>query len=65
MDIRDIIRRAGGVTNVAAACGITHASVSVWTRVPPRHVRTVAAMTGIPPHELRPDIFDPPERSAA
>jgi DNA-binding transcriptional regulator YdaS (Cro superfamily) len=64
MDIRSISQRAGGVTKVAAACGIGHPSVSVWTAVPPRHVRTVASMAGLHPHDLRPDLYDPPAAPA-
>lgn len=64
MDITEIIERAGGVTKVARECGLTHPSVSVWTQVPPRHVLTVARLSNLTPHEIRPDIFGAPQEAA-
>ena len=49
------------VTAIAGACGITTQAVSQWERVPPTRVRIVARLTGIPPHVLRPDLYDRPE----
>lgn len=46
---------------VARACGLSHAAVSQWDKVPPLRVRIVAKLSGLAPHEIRPDIFDPPE----
>jgi DNA-binding transcriptional regulator YdaS (Cro superfamily) len=42
--------------------GVAHSTVVRWAanRVPAERVRAVADATGIPPHELRPDIFPPP-----
>jgi DNA-binding transcriptional regulator YdaS (Cro superfamily) len=60
MEMSDIIRRAGGLVKLAKAAGRHHATILGWTRVPPQHVRAVAKVTGIPPHELRPDLWDPP-----
>ncbi|GBQ27139.1 hypothetical protein AA12717_2578 [Gluconacetobacter sacchari DSM 12717] len=52
-----IFRRWGDISQIAAACGaITPQSVSEWKRVPRRHVETVAAMLGVPPGILRPDL---------
>lgn len=65
MDTKDIIAKAGGVTRVARAVGLTHPSVSVWERVPPRHVRTVAKLAGLHPSEVRPDLYDAPDQRAA
>lgn len=31
-------------------------AISQWNRVPKRHVKKVARITGIPPHVLRPDL---------
>lgn len=64
--LKKALDRAGGPKRLAERLGIVPSAVTQWTRVPPRHVRVVAAMTGIPPHELRPDIFgDVPEGDAA
>ncbi|MBB2200469.1 hypothetical protein [Gluconacetobacter tumulisoli] len=52
-----ICRRWGDISRIAAACGdLTAQSVSEWKRVPRRHVETVAAMLGVPPGVLRPDL---------
>lgn len=59
----EIIRRAGGLVKLAKAVGRHHATILGWTSVPPKHVRAVAAATQIPPHELRPDLWDAPESS--
>jgi DNA-binding transcriptional regulator YdaS (Cro superfamily) len=60
MEMSEIIRRAGGLVKLAKAAGRHHATILGWTRVPPKHVKAVAKATGIPPHELRPDLWDPP-----
>jgi DNA-binding transcriptional regulator YdaS (Cro superfamily) len=49
--------------SVAAALGITPGAVSQWDAVPPERVLDVERITGIPRHELRPDLY-PPEREA-
>lgn len=56
-----MIRRAGGLVKLAKAVGRHHATILGWTSVPPKHVRAVAAATQIPPHELRPDLWDAPD----
>lgn len=55
------IERAGGPAKVAAAFGITSQAVSQWTRTPLSRVPKLSTLTGIPPHELRPDIYPAPE----
>lgn len=65
MEIREIIKAGGGPSKVGAAVGRAHSSVIAWTRVPAEHVRVVSRITGIPPHQLRPDLFDPPAAAAA
>lgn len=56
---------AGGVTTLAKALGITSQAVSQWTRIPPSRAAEIAKLTGIPCHELRPDIFPSPSNEAA
>ena len=51
------IKKAGGVTRLAQALNITQPSVTLWKRVPARHVLIIEALTGVSRHELRPDIF--------
>ena len=45
------------VRELARLLDISPQAVSRWPRVPQSRVRTVAFITGIPPNELRPDIF--------
>jgi DNA-binding transcriptional regulator YdaS (Cro superfamily) len=39
---------------------ITPQAVSQWKRVPAERVLDVERATGVPRHELRPDIYPPP-----
>ena len=56
-DIRAIIVRCGGLGPVALATGVSKQAVHKWTRVPIHHVHEIAALSGIPAAELRPDVF--------
>jgi DNA-binding transcriptional regulator YdaS (Cro superfamily) len=51
------IEQAGGAAKLSREVGLTLQAVCAWKRIPPKHVRTVARITGIPPSALRPDIF--------
>jgi DNA-binding transcriptional regulator YdaS (Cro superfamily) len=64
MDIRDIIKAGGGCSALAKALGLHHTTVLGWLHVPPRHVREVARLTGLPLHQLRPDLYDAPSEAA-
>jgi len=60
-------KRLGSRRAVAARLGITPQAMAQW---PPRgpkaeHVRMLEELSGVPRHEIRPDIFDPPERGRA
>lgn len=59
------IKKAGNASNLAALLGIKPMSVSRWkTRykgaVPPDRVLPIFRITGITPHELRPDLYPNP-----
>lgn len=62
MELKDWIAEKG-LTQAEAAklLKADQSSVSRWTsgarKVPPQRVPEVSEITGIPPHELRPDIF--------
>ena len=53
------ISLSGSVAGLASALGITPSAVSQWKRVPVEHARKVSALTGIPLHELRDDVWAP------
>lgn len=62
------IARAGGQTALANQVGVKQPHIWNWLhrngRVPAERVIAVEAATGVPRHELRPDIY-PPENQAA
>lgn len=45
---------------LAHQLGITAQAISQWTRVPVERVLDVERITGVPRHELRPDIYPIP-----
>lgn len=55
----------GGVTRLAEALNVTRSAVSQWTKVPVERVLEVERLTGVPRHELRPDIYPAPAGAAA
>lgn len=58
MDIRAIIKKAGGPARVARLLGFkSHTSVLRWEKVPYDRIIPLEAATGIPREELRPDLF--------
>ena len=62
MTFDEILQRAKiRGSELARGLGITHGAVSQWDQVPMNRVLDVERLTGIPRHELRPDIY-PPER---
>jgi len=61
MNIEQIIKAGGGATAIARKLGIAHSSVLGWRAVPAERCMRVAALTGIPLHTLRPDVYPAPE----
>lgn len=55
---------ARALTDIAPG-KISSQAVSQWKRVPPERVLDVERITGVPRHELRPDIYPAPERVAS
>ena len=60
--VADIIKRLGGPTKAAEALGISNPSVVLnWRKrqsVPADRVLAISKLTGIPPHRIRPDIWE-------
>lgn len=54
------IDRAGGEKAVAAKLGISRQAVEQWENCPPYRVLELERLSGIPRHELRPDLYPPP-----
>lgn len=54
--------KRGRRRELAAALNIFPSALSQWTQVPATQAEKVAEITGIPPHELRPDVFRAPSK---
>lgn len=54
------VEASGGVSRLAEAIGVTRSAVSQWPRVPAERVIDVERISGVPRHELRPDIYPAP-----
>lgn len=59
------IKAAGGLTKLATPLGISAQAVSQWDEVPPLRVLAVEQVSGIPRHELRPDLYPEPAEARA
>ncbi len=59
------VEAVGGVTRLSEKLGITRSAVSQWQEVPVERVLEVEKLTGVPRHELRPDIYPPQELDLA
>jgi len=59
------IKQIGTSNEFAALLGVKPQAVSQWDRVPPLRVLDVERISGVPRHELRPDIYPPPAQGAA
>ena len=63
--LKRAIDAAGGLAGLAAPLGITIQAVSQWDEVPPLRVLAVSRISGVPPHELRPDLYPVPAEASA
>lgn len=57
------IKRIGTSNRLARVLGVTPQALSQWQQVPPLRVLHVERVTGVPRHELRPDLYPPPLKS--
>jgi DNA-binding transcriptional regulator YdaS (Cro superfamily) len=53
------VEAAGGIAQLAALLHIRHQAISQWKarRVPAERVLEIEQATGVPRHELRPDLY--------
>lgn len=66
--VSDIIKTTGGVTKIACELGVPVATVSSWglrNQVPATRVLDFERITGVPRHEIRPDIYPSPQSDEA
>jgi len=60
--MENIIKRCidatdGSIVKLAAELGIKHQSFYAWKKIPAERVIDLERVTGIPRHELRPDLY--------
>ena len=59
------LKAAGGPAELARKLGISSQAVSQWERIPGERTLAVEDITGIPAHELRPDLYRAPRSESA
>jgi hypothetical protein len=59
------LQNAGGATAIARALGITPQAVGQWRKVPAERVIELERVSGVPRHDLRPDLYPREEVTAA
>ncbi len=67
MQPETVINRLGGPTRAAERLGLKRTTVTMWRKrgvIPVAHVPAVSAATGVPRHELRPDLYEAPAEAA-
>lgn len=55
------IEGAGGAVPLAEKLQITAEAIYQWPKCPVKRVLEVERISGVPRHELRPDIYPPPK----
>ena len=53
----DVLAAIGSQSELARRLGVSRAAVCHWRRVPLRHLRAIAEMSGIARERLRPDLY--------
>lgn len=63
MNFRELLEQRGWtVSKLARALHVKPQAISQWTGVPLARVKAISDLTGIPPHQLRPDHWDAPKQ---
>ena len=63
--LKRALKAAGGLAGLADPLGISIQAISQWDEVPPLRVLAVERVTGVPRHELRPDLYPAPSEANA
>ncbi|UJW87920.1 helix-turn-helix domain-containing protein [Devosia sp. SL43] len=63
--IKWLDEKRGRRGDLTRALKITPGALSQWSQVPATRATEVSAVTGIPLHELRPDVFPAPKSEGA
>lgn len=63
--LKRAINAAGGLAGLAEPLGISIQAISQWDEVPPLRVLAVERISGVPRHELRPDLYPSTEPAEA
>lgn len=62
----ELIRaKRGMISKIAADIGLTRGAVAMWQTVPAERILAIERITGIPRHELRPDLWEAPADAKA
>ena len=54
--VEEAAEKVGGLMALAAALGIKHQALYSWKRVPAERVIAMERITGVPRHQIRPDL---------
>jgi len=65
MKASDVVSLGGGSTAVGEMLGISKQSVHNWEYIPAIRVVDMAAITGLAPEKIRPDVFRNPKTKPA
>jgi DNA-binding transcriptional regulator YdaS (Cro superfamily) len=66
--LRRLLEERGlSLSDLARRLGVNKSSITLWglRRIPAERVLEIEKLTGIPRHDLRPDIYPAPEQSGA
>jgi DNA-binding transcriptional regulator YdaS (Cro superfamily) len=56
-NVKRVIQAVGSKAELAKALNISRSAITQWRNIPVNRVVELERITGIPRHELRPDIF--------